>query len=129
MPKQRPAFSEDLRAIQSEVENDVGVILDLAKQTKSSDASPSTSATEPVPTVARARRINRPSKTLSSDAPQQRSLLQNVTTRLSQRTNELLTEAALRQRLKKAIPATRQDIIEVAVSEWLKLHGYNRRSE
>lgn len=52
--------------------------------------------------------------------------LENVTTRLRQKTNELLTEAALRQRLKKESPSTRQDIIEVALSDWFRKHGYSR---
>jgi hypothetical protein len=52
--------------------------------------------------------------------------LENVTTRLRQKTNELLTEAALRQRLKKESPATRQDIVEAALGDWFRKHGYSR---
>lgn len=52
--------------------------------------------------------------------------LENVTTRLRQKTNERLTEAALRQRLKKETPASRQDIIEAALTDWFRKHGYSR---
>lgn len=56
--------------------------------------------------------------------------LENVTTRLRHKTNELLTEAALRQRLKKEQPATRQDIVEAALGDWFRKHGYSlSRSE
>ncbi|QDT76372.1 hypothetical protein [Lacipirellula limnantheis] len=51
----------------------------------------------------------------------------NVTTRLSAETNELLTEAALRQKLKRVAPNTRQDIIETAVCQWLAQQGYARQ--
>lgn len=54
---------------------------------------------------------------------------ENVTTRLASETNELLTAAALRQKLKGNRPDTRQDIIEEAVSEWLRRHGYDRRKK
>lgn len=50
--------------------------------------------------------------------------MENVTTRLSRETNERLTEAALRQKLKKLEPDTRQGIIEAAVREWLKREHY-----
>lgn len=50
--------------------------------------------------------------------------LENVTTRLRRETNELLTEAALRQRLKKETPATRQDIVEEALQDWFRKHSY-----
>lgn len=129
MAKQRPAFSEDLRAIHNEVENDVGVILDLAKQAKAGDVTSPARTAEVGPPQARIRRTNRSSKAQPTIVPDQPSLVQNVTTRLSQRTNELLTEAALRQRLKKTTPASRQDIIEQAVSQWLKLHGYDDVAE
>jgi hypothetical protein len=58
---------------------------------------------------------------VESEAP-----LENVTTRLRQKTNELLTESALRQRLKKESPSTRQDIIEAALADWFRTHGYGR---
>ena len=54
--------------------------------------------------------------------------VENVTTRLRRKTNELLTEAALRQRLKKEHPATRQDIVEAALTDWFRKHGYQLNS-
>jgi hypothetical protein len=53
------------------------------------------------------------------------AVLENVTTRLPRDTNERLTDAALRQRLKKVEPATRQDIINEALKEWLERKGYS----
>lgn len=53
--------------------------------------------------------------------------LENVTTRLRRKTIELLTEANLRQQLKKESPATRQDIIEAALGDWFRKHGYGGR--
>ena len=47
-----------------------------------------------------------------------------MTTRLTRRTNELLTEASLRQKLNKLKPDSRQDIIECAILEWLRRHGF-----
>src|SRR5436305_1522416 len=49
----------------------------------------------------------------------------NITTRLSITTNNLLTEAALRQRLKKVSPCTRQAILEAALKAWLHKNGYS----
>lgn len=54
---------------------------------------------------------------------------ENVTTRLTSETNARLTEAALHQKLKRTHPDTRQDIIEDAVIDWFKKHGYDRRKK
>ena len=53
-------------------------------------------------------------------------VLENVTTRLRRDTNALLTESALRQKLKKELPDTRQDIIEAALDAWFRQLGYRR---
>jgi hypothetical protein len=50
--------------------------------------------------------------------------LENITTRLRRTANELLTEAALRQRLKKESPSTRQDIVQEALEDWFRKRGY-----
>lgn len=128
MAKQPDGFKADLQQLQGEVEADVDQILKIAEQamgpagqgTRVVGVQPITRKTRP--------RTERP-KTPSE--PNEAAFLPpppvlNVTTRLTQRTNELLTEAALRQRLSKTTPATRQDIIETALRQWLAEHGYDR---
>lgn len=128
MVKSTPQFTEDLQAIQGEVESDVGSILKMAQQVRQKAQSPSVvpSSDEPEPSRPKLNRraVGRSPQRLAEPPPG--PVIQNVTTRLTQRTNELLTEAALRQRLDKATPATRQDIIEAAVREWLQKQGYAR---
>lgn len=131
----RSDFASDLAAIHSEVAADVGGILDAVKATKASKTTrrdqlhsplvepsqePQASTIPERPKPERQRRI----RSTSPVELESRAVLENVTTRLSRATNELLTEASLRQRLKKLTPATRQDIIEVAVQEWLHANGY-----
>lgn len=127
MDKARPSFSDDLRAIQGEVEADVGTILEIAKRERGSrplgpESNQSFTADKP----AADRRSHRTRKQAPAQRPEQSDppVLQNVTTRLSRETNLLLTEAALRQRLKRVTPATRQDIIEAALLLWLRETGY-----
>lgn len=57
--------------------------------------------------------------TVEEDEP-----LKNVTTRLRRSTNALLTEATLRQQLKKVTPDSRQAIIEAALHDWFRKHDY-----
>jgi len=129
MGKSHAGFSDDLQAIQGEVEADVGTILEIARRTKDSN-EPGPAAYEKVQVSARPKNQPsdppRPRKPLQPSAEPQPQLLQNVTTRLSHQTNILLTEASLRQRLNKSTPATRQDIIEAAVQAWLHQHGYHK---
>lgn len=131
MADRRTGFSDDLRAIQGEVEADVGTILKIAKQARGVEASnpqPPADTKIASPQGQRTRPVDKRPKpqTLETVAS---PFVQNVTTRLTHRTNELLTEAALRQRLSKSTPATRQDIIEVAVCQWLAEHGYDRSTD
>lgn len=58
------------------------------------------------------------------DVAEEERILENVTTRLTRNTNQRLTEAALRQRLAKRTPDSRQAIIETAVNDWLERNGY-----
>lgn len=130
MRKRRPDFTEDLSGIQEDVVNDVGKILALANSTRREAVGDATPAPTPAREIAsqpprvRARHGNKttPAK---SDVAHEPAILVNVTTRLSHRTNELLTEAALRQRLKKKSPASRQDITETALQEWFERNGYS----
>lgn len=129
MDKAASNFGDELKSINNEVAVDVGEILKLAKsqstQKSTSSSTERSGSTEEAPQV-----IERPKSTLR-EPKQERVRFQakeqaasdvreNVTTRLTPKTNELLTEAALRQKLKKRKPDTRQDIIECAVLEWLR---------
>jgi hypothetical protein len=130
----RSDFASDLAAVHSEVADDVGGIMDGVKARKASKATrldpvqeslaerpQETQTTIPErPKPERQRRI----RSAPPAEPEVRAVLENVTTRLHRETNELLTEASLHQRLKKLTPATRQDIIETAVQEWLQANGY-----
>ena len=58
------------------------------------------------------------------EAVDDKVILENVTTRLTRETNQLLTEAALRQKMVKQKPDTRQDIVNEALEEWLERRGY-----
>lgn len=95
-----------------------------ATETKRDDAEGSAAApTEPV-TVRKTRTTSR-TRFKSSDNDES-LVLENVTTRLIRETNELLTEAALRQKLKKEHPSTRQEIVEAALQDWFRKHSYAR---
>lgn len=139
----QPDFGNDLAALNENVTAAVGDMLEALQQkraVKTSEASkkaeeklaepaaPAVSVPGTVPAVVapsprRQRTLSRSrlAPTVERDEP-----LENVTTRLRQSTNELLTEAALRQRLKKETPATRQDIVEAALHDWFRKHGYGR---
>jgi hypothetical protein len=127
-----PGFQRDLAAMQDEMKN-VARIIEATKGGSVSKANelppqptPSgASATVPKPRSPRSPRGSSRSEFESPRAPHRSR--ENVTTRLAPDINQLLTEAALRQKLKRTRPDTRQDIIEAAVVEWLKRHGYDRR--
>ena len=128
MGKERPTFLDDLRTIQGEVEADVGTILEIAKKEQPLGARSPRQPTEAGPSIKKRQRsadghAHSAVRSPIASKPALRAF-QNVTTRLSEETNLLLTEAALRQRLGKQVPATRQDIVETAVRDWLRRHGY-----
>ena len=140
MSKQ-PDFGNDLAALNENVTAAVGDVLEALQQKrvgkraelaakpeeKSGEVGEEPSAASSKTILANPPRRQRTSfrsrltPTIERDEP-----LENVTTRLRQSTNELLTEAALRQRLKKETPATRQDIVEAALHDWFRKHGYGR---
>ena len=136
MAKNTSSFTDDLQTIRGEVAAEVGTILQIAKkqqaasqvqQVKSGDETRGESpVTKPLPEKSAVRPTSPQRKELAaSRVSAERTSLCNVTTRLSHPTNELLTAAALRQRLEKQTPATRQDIIEEALCQWLQRHGYD----
>ena len=131
----RVNFASDLAAIHSEVTADVGGILEAVKARKALKTSGPSSVREPVAetsqkpqeaTIVKPPKSDRPRRNRvgSREDADPQIVLENVTTRLHRETNELLTEASLHQRLKKVTPATRQDIVESAVQEWLQRNGY-----
>ena len=137
-------FGSDLAALHDNVNASVGDVLEALQQKRAikrpesaakleekpaepaatGEESPAASAEPSVASSPRRQRTSSRSRltpTIERDEP-----LENVTTRLHRQTNELLTESALRQRLKKESPATRQDIIEAALGDWFRKHGYTR---
>lgn len=138
----QPDFGSDLAALNENVTAAVGDVLEALQQNREAKRSdvikkaeekavePTSSADQPVasesPAVSAPRRHRMASRSRLTLAIERDEPLENVTTRLRQQTNELLTEAALRQRLKKQSPATRQDIIEAALGDWFRKHGYAR---
>jgi hypothetical protein len=134
-------FGNDLAALDENVNTAVGDVLQVLhhKRTARNQTIVRKEEDKPVVSTTSPDQTEVPAQTTDSTAPRrQRSqsrtrfspiverdeFLANVTTRLSLRTNELLTEVALRQRLKKNTPATRQDIIEAALVDWFRKHGY-----
>ena len=130
-------FSNDLAVVSETVKTDVDAIIKLVRQKDAregdsrllpissdhtTDPGPAneTHATQPKPSRHRPSRV----RTIGAPSLEQQVILENVTTRLRRETNERLTEVALRQKLKKEDPATRQDIIEAALQEWFQRHGY-----
>lgn len=138
----RPDFGKDLVSLTANVEAEVGDVLDALRQKKSTpprivrerqvnaavEHSDAKSASAETPTengaTASERRMRSARRSRLRPVIERDEILENVTTRLPRATNELLTEAALRQRLKKELPATRQDIVEAALTDWFRKHGY-----
>jgi hypothetical protein len=140
-------FGNDLAALNDNVTAAVDDVLQALQQKRSTkqrvsnptieaspaDSTPSTTpdaatkpeqpaASSPPNDLPRRQRLASRSKlavTVEEDEP-----LENVTTRLRRSTNALLTEAALRQRLKKVAPDSRQAIVEAALHDWFRKHGY-----
>ncbi|MBL9165659.1 MAG: hypothetical protein JNL18_23250 [Planctomycetaceae bacterium] len=142
MSKQ-PDFGNDLAALHENVTASVGDVLQVLQQKRATKLPEAIQKTEEIqaapmrvgeqvaeaessagaspPRRPRLASRSRLTPTIERDEP-----LENVTTRLRQKTNGLLTESALRQRLKKESPSTRQDIIEAALGDWFRKHGYGR---
>lgn len=129
MDKAASSFGDELKAINSEVSTDVGEILKIAKsqstqKSTSNSTGTNNSSGEATQLIPQPKPILRQPKQervrFEANALTSSDMRENVTTRLTPKTNELLTEAALRQKLKKRKPDTRQDIIECAVLDWLR---------
>lgn len=57
-------------------------------------------------------------------APANEDYLVAITTRLQARTADALRRAHLEQKLNRCEPATQQEIIELAVQQWLRTHSF-----
>lgn len=142
----RPDFGNDVATLNENVTAAVGDVLQVLQEKRSvsrpaimkeSDARPAEptantenpSALEASPVSNPPRRQRSATRSRLATTIEQDEPLENITTRLRQKTNELLTEAALRQRLKKESPATRQSIVEAALTDWFRKHGYSRNRD
>ena len=140
MSKQ-PDFGNDLEALKENVSAEVGDVLQVLQQKRTANRhtvvinkrEPITEASESTAHAAVARehspvphlpRRHRPTSRSPLPLADTEDALENVTTRLPRKINELLTEAALRQRLKKESPSTRQAIVEVELHDWFRKHRY-----
>ncbi len=130
MTNVKPNFQADLGAIHTDVEMDVEAILALSKS-RTINLQPENKTAFSIESKLskpsahrqirnRYRRLDLPEH---QNKPRKQGL-ENVTTRLTAEINDLLTESALRQKLAKRIPSTRQDIIEEALHEWFIQNGY-----
>lgn len=137
-------FAEDLEAISANVENEVGRYVKLLRhETRETPRSPDarqvtkpqpqqetkaggSPAEEPAAAPPAEAHTRTPPKPRPKAALVEKIVRENVSMRLRPETNELLTEAALRQKLKKEIPDTRQDIVDEALQDWFRKHGYVR---
>ena len=119
-------FGDELKSLTDDVSNDVAEILKLAKSSRDKSELPAETRKPLVHATgnqqAKNNRQQNPNRKSQDQAANE--LRENVTTRLTRHTNELLTEASLRQKLKKVKPDSRQDIIECAILEWLKRHDF-----
>jgi hypothetical protein len=129
-------FSEDLANVSKAVATDVDAIVKIVREKDAGEGEKqepnsardqtnqvTLAAVVPASPRASSQRTLRPRKS-NVAAVAEGIPLENVTTRLRRDTNERLTEAALRQKLKKDRPNTRQDIIEEALQDWLRRQGY-----
>ena len=143
MDKRMPDVGQDLASLATDVTAEVDDVLELLRQKRAGarkvlpmreaavaptgpgDDESEPGASEPSSSDApRKARAAPRQRTKAAAAAEEEVVLQNVTTRLRRDTNELLTEAALRQKLKKVSPDSRQDIIEAALELWFRAEGY-----
>ncbi len=137
----RKDFAQDLESLSAAVETDVSRVVTLLRNDQPATARGSqlvtTKPTSRQTPTEESDAVSHPpaeppstQRRTTAEKPRNKAavgnevILENVTTRLQRETNEQLTEAALRQKLKKLTPATRQDIFNEAVRDWLRKHGY-----
>jgi len=128
----RPDFASDLQELRLDVHENVASILTAAR-----DRSPATGETQSktpapeessLPTKPKPKpRSHAPRATAKLPEASERRPLQNVSTKLPPETKELLRQAAHFQAAKRLTPDTEQGIINHALCDWFKRHGYSRR--
>lgn len=140
----QPDFGHDLSALNENVNAEVGDVLQALKQKRNAHRptiirqaeTPASQPSEPnteeriPPTPPTAVKLQRSPR----DAPRSRTtpvlerdeVWKSVTTRLRLETVELLKESCLRQELKKKSPHTGQGIVDEALGDWFRKHGYSR---
>lgn len=116
----RPAFAEDFLSLKDEIAGEVAadvskVIQVVGSQRPKATAKPEQPLREVLPERPKATRVRDSAAT---------PVIVNFTTRIARETLDQLGEAALRQQLKRLSPSTRQSIVQEAVSDWLRRHGY-----
>lgn len=140
MDRKRTDFAEDLGSLADDAKADVGDMLQVLRERRnptyrrntSLEAEPSeTNVAKHAPEMeySQSTEVTRRASTGGSRIKVLADVvvpLENVTTRLRVDTNALLTEAALRQKLAKRTPDTRQDIIEAALQLWFRTEGYGK---
>ena len=140
MDRKRTDFAEDLGSLADDVKADVGDMLQVLRERRnptcrrntSLEAEPSETNVAKHAPETESSRSTEVTRCASAGGSRIKVLadavvpLENVTTRLRVDTNELLSEAALRQKLAKRTPDTRQDIIEAALQLWFRTEGYGK---
>lgn len=142
----QPDFGNDLAALNDNVTAEVGDVLRVLEQKRTATrpvivrkAEESTAAVQNTvdaetareePAAAKPPRGKRePSRPRIAPAIEKEEVWKSITTRLRIETVELLKEACLRQELKKKSPHTGQAIIDEALGDWFRKHGYGRGSD
>ena len=90
------------------------------------ESSPTLPETQPVtkPSVKRSQPIQDDSTPRRTMTPANDDYLVAITTRLQARTADALRRAYLEQKLSRCEPATQQEIIELAVQQWLRKNSF-----
>lgn len=144
----QPDFGNDLAALNDNVTAEVGDVLQALQQKraamrpvivqKNDEPAPGAptradagevAPDQPIAGVTPARSKRQVNHSRPAHAIEQGEVWKSVTTRLRLETLALLKEACLRQELKKKAPHTGQGIIDEALGDWFRKHGYLRRRD
>lgn len=131
----RPDFGVDLNQVKLDVRENVSDILTAAKERVAQrNLSPTSqhervSHTPPreVPESKNIVRTQPTPKQATRPAAKEREVFQNVTTKLTPETKKRLRQAARLQEAHEREPHTEYAIVNEAVQQWLKRHGYGGR--
>jgi hypothetical protein len=144
MNKQQPDFGNDLAALNDNVTAEVGDMLQVLEQKRTASRptivkkmeEQTTAVQTPTDThaakheqssaVSPQRGKREVSRSRPVPAAQQDEAWKKVTTHVRIGKIELLREACLHQKLKKKHPNTVQGIVDEALSDWFRKHGYSR---